>query len=364
MYELTAENVVAWLRETGHLAADEPATAEWLAWGVSNVVLRITRPATDDIVLKQSRARLRTEVEWISRLDRIWREAELMRELGGRLPAGTVPQVLFEDRDNYAFAMQAISADHVVWKAELLAGTADSAIARQAGELLGTLHQSTFGDSAAARKWGDREVFEQLRVDPFYHHVARVHPQLEPAISRMVAEMDQRQECVVHADFSPKNLLITGPLPAALSGQSVRLVNSGDTGESARQLALVDWETGHYGDPAFDLGFFLSHLLLKAVLHAPQHEPVLVLVREFLRSYATARGAEQDILFRRSLLHLAGCMLSRIDGTSTIDYLPQPGRRDVVRRFTFSLLLEPAASMDEALGRLVDGLEESSTELQ
>jgi 5-methylthioribose kinase len=45
----------------------------------------------------------------------------------------------------------------------------------------------------------------------------------------------------VHGDFSPKNLLIYG-----------------------NSLMLIDFEVGHYGDPAFDLGFFLSHLTLKA----------------------------------------------------------------------------------------------------
>ena len=39
-------------------------------------------------------------------------------------------------------------------------------------------------------------------------------------------------------------------------------------------LTVVDFETTHLGDPAFDLGSFASHLLLKALREAPAHEPI------------------------------------------------------------------------------------------
>ncbi len=68
----------------------------------------------------------------------------------------------------------------------------------------------------------------------------------------------------MHADFSPKNLLVY---------------------DGGRGLMMVDFETGHYGDPAFDLGFFLSHLVLKAFYHAPRHEPLLELTEQFWIAY-------------------------------------------------------------------------------
>jgi 5-methylthioribose kinase len=50
----------------------------------------------------------------------------------------------------------------------------------------------------------------------------------------------------VHADFSPKNILV-----------------------HRQGLTVVDFETAHAGDPAFDIGFFLSHLSLKAFRSRP-----------------------------------------------------------------------------------------------
>ena len=49
---------------------------------------------------------------------------------------------------------------------------------------------------------------------------------------------------------------------------------------------MVDFETGHYGDPAFDLGFFLSHLVLKACYHIPRHATYLDLTEAFQQTYS------------------------------------------------------------------------------
>jgi 5-methylthioribose kinase len=143
MRELTPENTALYLRETGRLPPDRPASVAALAWGVSNVVLRVSPGEGQDFVLKQSRARLRTPDPWFSRLDRVFREADAMREIAGLLPKGVVPRVLFEDRENYLLAMEAAPAEHVVWKQRLLEGLAEPAVAGGLGDCLSALHRET-----------------------------------------------------------------------------------------------------------------------------------------------------------------------------------------------------------------------------
>ena len=65
---------------------------------------------------------------------------------------------------------------------------------------------------------------------------------LAPALDDLIAACKSRKLALTLGDFSPKNILLT----------------SGG-------LRLVDFETGHFGDPAFDIGFFLTHLALKGV---------------------------------------------------------------------------------------------------
>ena len=332
MHELSAENVVDYLRATGWLDQRAAARAEHLAGGVSNVVLRVDVADGRDLVVKQSREQLRTKSDWFSRLDRVWREMDVMKVLGPLLPAGVVPEVLFEDRDNYLFAMEAIDADHVVWKAALLDGDVEPAIAASLGDYLATIHRETTNDAEMRRQFGDREVFTQLRVNPFYRTIADAHPELRSPVERMIDEMFGIAVCIVHADFSPKNILIT-----------------------PSRISLVDFETGHYGDPAFDLGFFLSHLLLKMVLHADRCDEYLGLATTFWEHYVFGLGklAEDGPfalaeLERRTIGHLGGCMLARIDGTSPIDYLPDEPPRKLVRSFCCGLFLNPPDRLSAA----------------
>lgn len=338
MFELTADNSLTYLRDSKWLPADAAARVETLAWGVSNLVLRVSPEGGEDFVVKQSRAQLRTKDPWFSRLDRIWREIGVMRLLEPLLPRHVIPRILFEDRANYLFGMEAAPADHVVWKQLLLAGQADFTIAEQLGTYLGTIHRETAFHEELRQQWGDTEVFVQLRVDPFYRRIGELDASIAPHVQAMIEEMFATPISMVHADFSPKNVLVTG-----------------------QGLTLVDFETGHYGDPAFDLGFFLSHLLLKSVLNADRYAEFSGLTSGFWKRYFGELGAlaaagpfAEVELTRRTVSHLAGCMWARIDATSKIDYLPDEAQHNIVRGFCRSLFLKPPSTWSEVLKRLED----------
>src|SRR5580704_14086372 len=168
MLELTSSNTIHFLREHGWISPG-PARVEALSGGVSNAVLRVETPERI-FVLKQSRPQLRTRDAWFSDLDRVYREEEVMRLLAPLLPPLTVPEVLFSDRANYVFAMAHAPADALVWKEQLLAGEIHTAIARQAGAVLGCIHQTT-ANNPEVQRFADPTVFVQLRVDPFYRRV-------------------------------------------------------------------------------------------------------------------------------------------------------------------------------------------------
>src|SRR5262245_56195610 len=129
MREILPETAADYLCATGRAPADAAIHAAALGWGVSNVVIRVDIDGRPPIVIKQSREQLRTRMLWVSRLERIWTETAALQLLAPALPTGAVPEVLWEDRPNYLFAMSCIPDDAEVWKAQLLAGRIDPEVA-------------------------------------------------------------------------------------------------------------------------------------------------------------------------------------------------------------------------------------------
>ncbi|HEX3725302.1 MAG TPA: phosphotransferase, partial [Pirellulales bacterium] len=211
-----------YLRSRGHVAPGEPVHVRELPGGVSNMVLLVERPEQPArrFVLKQARHQLRTTREWFASLERNWREAdvlgvcaELMRTpplvgAPGRWVART-PEILFEDRDNYLFAMTAAPELVSVWKQDLLEERVEPSIAAACGGLLATLHGRSWLDRSLATRLGDRTLFEQLRVEPYYQSLAAQRPEIASPLHGLMQSLEKHPRSLVHADFSPKNLLVS-----------------------------------------------------------------------------------------------------------------------------------------------------------
>ncbi len=337
MHLLNERNLADYLRNTGRLDTNESLSVRELSGGVSNVVFYVSGGSGGDFVVKQARERLRVEQEWLCRVDRIWREVDVLRICRKLLDQAvgkskiarsdppdasqesiaTVPAILWEDRENYCFAMTAAPEKHVTWKQQLLQGVFDVGIAAACGRLLGTLHAGSWKCEKIAAQLADRSLFDDLRLDPYYRTLARLHPEFAPPMHELIDSVPQNLLSLVHADFSPKNLLVS---PGA--------------------LMMVDFETGHYGDPAFDLGFFLSHLFLKFQRHAAidtrRGLRLWGLIDQFWQSYwpevsVHATSGDLAALERRSILHLAACGWARLDGKSPVEYLTNEAVRTQVR---------------------------------
>jgi 5-methylthioribose kinase len=335
MRELNSENAAAYLRETGSVPEDLDIQVRELGGGVSNVVLRVDVVGRPPFVIKQCRERLRVAMEWRARLDRIWAERAALDVLAAILPPGTVPEVLFEDRPNYLFAMACAPDDSETWKAHLMRGLVDPRIAARLGTILGTIHAEAPRHPALRRTLADASLFDELRVDPYYRTIARAHPDLAPRIESLIASMDvpQPERTLVLGDFSPKNIL----------------VHSGG-------LILLDFECAHAGDATFDLGFFLSHLLLKTITmerRSPGNGPrYLELAHRFWRAYLDRIGQgswRPRGLVPRAIEHAAACVLARVDGKSPVEYL-DPAAQELARRLAIVSLRARPESWDQMLG--------------
>jgi 5-methylthioribose kinase len=305
MLELTPENAGEYLVRRGFVAPG-PVRVTELADGVSNAVLRI-ETGTRKFVLKQSRPRLRTRDDWFSDLDRVWRERDVLRYLGPLLPPEAVPHVIFDDPENYAFAMSHAPEPFRNWRSVLLSGEVDLKLGEEAGRLLGLIHEQSAANPPT--QFADCAVFEQLRVDPFYVRIQQRLPDVAELIAPLVERCRTVRLGLCHGDFSPKNLLA-----------------------HAGGFTLVDHETAHWGDVTFDLGFFLSHLILKSVHLSECRDEFFELTWSFWKGYfSVVTFAPEWELVWPGIQHLGACLLARIDGTSPAPYLIDGAKREEVR---------------------------------
>jgi 5-methylthioribose kinase len=114
---------------------------------------------------------------------------------------------------------------------------------------------------------------------------------------------------------------------------------------------LVDYETAHFGDPAMDIGLFLTHLMLKAVRRPELRDDYFELIQSFWRNYVKEiRALAIADLEWRGVAHWGACLLARIDGTSPVDYLQQDWQRELVRGLGRAVLLDGVASIANVIG--------------
>lgn len=315
---LSVSSAREYLRSRG-VAVSAAAGAEELAGGVSNVVL-----AVGDVVVKQALPRLRVADEWLAKRERALTEAAAMREAAAVTP-DNVPEVLDVDAAACALAMTRAPADWRTWKQDLLDGDVREDVGAELGRILAAWHVHTLDRPSCRDRFEDQEAFDQLRVDPYHRTVARRRPELAAAVEGYVERMAASRRCLVHGDYSPKNVLV---------------------GDGA--LWVVDFEVAHFGDPAFDVAFMLNHLLLKAIHRPASRAAYEGCAAAFWDAYRAA-GPPMDEPY---VLGQTGClMVARVDGKSPAEYLTD-GEKPVARDLGSDLLLDPPATLADAWRRL------------
>ncbi len=320
------DELVHYLRDSGRIGLEEQPEMRTLEGGVSNRTVLVQRQGGDAWVLKQALPKLRVPVDWYCSPERIEREALALHWLAQLAPAGTITPLVFEDRELHLLAMEAVPQPHENWKTMLLSGQLDLSHVQQFGDLLSTIHRRSLAHlDQIAQAFSDRSFFEVLRLEPYYEYTASRVPEAAGFLARLVEETRARRETFVHGDYSPKNVLVRDGL-----------------------LVLLDHEVAHFGDPGFDVGFSLAHLLSKAH-HLPQRRG------DFAGAallYWNAYDGEAE-LEPRVVRHTLGCLLARVAGRSPLEYLDERERAQQ-QRAVLSLMSRPPSRV----AQLVEQFEE------
>jgi 5-methylthioribose kinase len=328
-----------YLRIKGFATKNDSLAIEQLAGGVSNRTMLVNFGDGRAWVVKQALSKLRVAVDWFCDPARIEREAQGLRRLVDLAPPGTITPLVFEDREHHLLAMQAVPQPYSNWKVLLLAGHIEERLVQQFAQLLASIHsRASVQRHTLAAEFADRSFFESLRLEPYYEYSARQVPTAAEFLRELIADTRRRNDTLVHGDYSPKNVLVC-----------------------ENGIVLVDHEVIHWGEPAFDIGFSMTHFLSKAH-HLPAYRARFAsAARLYWNTYREALGdvGWDGDLERRAVYHTLACLLARVAGRSPLEYLDSVERARQIRVVS-SLVVRPPASIHELIQSFLEKLDESN----
>jgi Phosphotransferase enzyme family len=263
-----------------------------LAGGVSSIIAQVA-DGDDQWVAKTPLHRLKVADEWLADRSRSGNEGAILGYLDGKLEPVATPKLRFYDEPSSTIGEEYFAGPPPTYKDLLLSGSSRPEVSSALGSALTNLQ----GLSQPTELFGDapRQLFRQLRLEPFYLATATALPQQRGSLETLAEEtLLASSQCLVHGDFTPKNVLV-----------------------DADRTVLLDWECVHVGDPAFDPATLLAHLVLKALRDVPREvsSKILFDAKQFVSSYAGPAHADQI------LRHTGAMMLSRLYGKSPVEYL-------------------------------------------
>lgn len=310
----TTVNVKKYLIKAGIADKTDEFVVENLSGGVSSIVWKIVLK-NNRWVMKQALRKLKVKEDWFSDVERIHREHEVMDALCDFVPKGSIPKILHVDYINHIY-MMTYAEEAKSWKDILMNGNFSASVTKNAAYLLHEIHYHSNGiNDEDKAKFQDQKYFIQLRVEPFHRFLIQKYPELSSSIQKLIDEVTLQKICLVHGDFSPKNILV----------------------KKDNNITLIDFEVAHWGNPVFDIAYCIGHLMLKG-WYLKKHIRILGLIEVFLTEY----GREVNNL----IPHLGLMLLARMDGKSPISYITDENMKNRIRKVAINWIQNKAEETD------------------
>lgn len=301
------ETVISILRKENLIIGPSPELKP-LKGGVSSEIFLVS-DGENKCVVKQALPKLNVEDEWFADISRNENEQKFLRFLQEIKPE-SVPKLLYSDNEHHFYVMEYLNEQFITWKKEMLNGIFESDVAGKAAELLAEIHLKSWENNEIKKEFNKAGNFYSLRTEPYLVTTGKRHPDFKKIFFEEAERLKNYQQALVHGDFSPKNIMI----------KEVRVV-------------LLDHEVAWFGDPAFDVAFFLNHLFLKMLHHYKKYGAIQDLTNIAWNSYFDKMGQEiLEEMEHRIIRLLLMLMLARIDGKSPVEYLEED-EKEFVRTF-------------------------------
>ena len=319
-------NILSHLCEIGFLTTDKLPIMP-LIGGVSSDIF-LVHDGNQQLVIKRALPKLKVKDDWYADTSRNRIEQAYFRFVSQIIPQ-SVPTVLYHDLDLGFFVMPYYGISHTNWKQLLLSQHTEQAVywTVEIAKILATIHLKSWNNAELKSDFATDRNFYQLRLEPYLLATAERHPPLADDFRAEVARLSQNHHCLVHGDYSPKNILV--PKPSL----------------DQKEVMILDAEVAWFGDPVFDVAFILKHFLLKS-LYATftlKNTPTIFLemVLAFWQQYdklLVVNFSYRDQM-EKQITHLVPLLLlARIDGKSTAEYLTDQSQKRIIRELCYRMI--------------------------
>lgn len=244
--------------------------------------------------------------------DRIVIEYEALKLLAEILPDSFV-HPLFLDTTANIYGMEAVPSSARLLESDLLDGVVDLNIAGDLAKICATFHSKTAMRSDLARTFANEEgiVFKLHRQCFDINVMSSMKERIRSSVMKLTSD----RFALIHGDLCPKNVFVHN-----------------------NQVILFDLEEAHFGNPALEIAYIISHYWLIGLikrfpisLYLSATRSIWLHYREHLRETLIPR--EEDIV-----LLIGTFMLSRVDGVARPYWITNDERTYDARQFALALL--------------------------
>jgi 5-methylthioribose kinase len=320
---LSEDTVPAYLVALGVIPEGIGVSIENPGEGNINWVRRARPDSGPSWIVKQARPALERFPEYRVSTDRIRIEARYYETVAPFDSEHLCPRVHHFDDPQRVLVLEDLGQAERLDQALARGAALDHAF-RSLGRFLGAVHQASHRDDALIERFANDEM-RRLHGEHIFQIPYRWNPDrqnefgLASRVAERAVEIQRDRDLValidacyarylepsgalVHADVQPTNILLDEDRPR-----------------------LIDPEIAHVGDPAFDVGILLAHLLLHGVAR-DQRVAAVQSARETWTAYAGAHGSDEAPEFSDAIRYAGIELLRRSIGAART---PESEREDV-----------------------------------
>lgn len=238
-----------------------------------------------------------------------------------------VPTVYVHDTANNIMVLSEVCEGSGVVLADVMNDEIQARHAGIMGENLARIANSTYGKYEPLR---DAQLEAELKRVKYRYEVRDVWDSITPSeiknqvvekVSAWVSVSSAMNTVLVHGDFHDRNIIVCGD-----------------------RCGTYDLEESHWGDPIEDIGKLVTSYVLRMIyfdhIRSKAYDAVGKLIDTYFKNLTIPESRE--ILENRMRVMVAGCLLMRVDGISSmwLPWVHDDEKKEITRHLAVKLVLE------------------------